>query len=92
LRLGERARILEMATFQEERTREPSGNSLAGGIDHVFLEQYSLRINPPGKLTAVFRSSTSAYKQNQALNSEKIFLLQSQAGPTNKSCNNLPAL
>jgi len=36
---GERAWSLEILVFQEERTREPSGNSLAGEIDHVFLEQ-----------------------------------------------------
>ncbi len=33
---GKRARIVEMETFQEERTREPSGNFLAGEIDQVL--------------------------------------------------------
>jgi len=36
---GERAWSFEIITFQEERIREPIGNFLAGGIDHVFLEQ-----------------------------------------------------
>jgi hypothetical protein len=36
---GRRAWSLEILVFQEERTREPSGNFLSGEIDHVFLEQ-----------------------------------------------------
>jgi hypothetical protein len=41
---------------RKEWEREIKNNSLAGRIDSGFLEQHSLRINPPGKLTAFFAS------------------------------------